>query len=144
MTRTERLQPVIQHNDKKELRALQVLAKCQVAVETEQTQLDQLNHYKHEYLQQNNEDMGLFSALELQEFSRFLGQLDDTIEAQTKVVEMRQQALEQQRRCWTATRIDAKKIHKVVEKLQQQERVEQDRKEQKLLDEFSQFTRKPG
>ena len=69
-------------------------------------------------------------------------QLDQTIEAQLEVVEIRQQALEQQRRCWTTTRIDSKKIHKVVEKLQQQERVEQDRREQKLLDEFSQSKRK--
>lgn len=142
MTRTERLQPVIQHNDQKEQRALLAVAKCQAALETEQTRLDQLKGYKHEYLQKNNEDQGLFTALELQEFSRFLEQLDQTIEGQIEIVEFRQQALEQQRRCWTATRIDSKKIRKVVEKLQQQERVEQERKEQKLLDEFSRGKRK--
>ena len=65
-------------------------------------------------------------------------QLDQTIERQMELVELRQQELEHKRQLWTATRIDSKKMHKVVEKLQKQEVVEQERKEQKALDEFSQ------
>jgi len=141
MTRTERLQPVIRYNDKKQQRALQKVAKCQIAVEHEQTRLDQLNGYKHEYFQRKNENPGLFSALELQEFSRFLEQLDKTIEHQIDVVKLRELELEQQRRCWSATRIDSKMMHKVVDNLQQQERVELERKEQKVLDELSQRKR---
>jgi flagellar FliJ protein len=141
MTRIERLQPVIQLNDKKEQRALQEVAKRQIAVEAEQTRLNQLNDYKDEYLQSKNSDSGLFNALELQEFSRFLDQLDNTIGHQEEIVRLRELELERQRRCWITTRIDSKKIHKVVENFQQQEQVELGRKEQKLLDEFSQRKR---
>jgi flagellar export protein FliJ len=117
MTRSQRLHPVVQHTDKKEQRALQ-----EVAVSLE----------KKKY------DIGVFTPHELQEFNRFLQQLDQTIERQIEVVELRQQELSQKRQLWNAMRIDSKKMHKVVEKLQQQEFVEQERKEQKDLDEFAQ------
>ena len=64
-------------------------------------------------------------------------QLDQTIERQMEVVELRQQELAHKRELWNAMRIDSKKMHKVVEKLEQQEFVEQERKEQKALDEFT-------
>jgi len=138
MTRTQRLQPVVQHKDKKEKHALQEVAQSQGMLDGEQTRLTQLQDYKLEYLQKKKYDIGVFTPIELQEFNRFMQQLDQTIERQLELVALRQQELEQQRQLWTATRIDSKKMHRVVEKLQQQEFVEQERKEQKALDEFTQ------
>ncbi len=138
MTRTQRLRPVVQHTDKKEKRALQEVAQSQAVLDGEQTRLRQLQDYKLEYLQKKKYDIGVFTPIELQEFNRFMQQLDQTIERQLELVALRQQELEYKRQLWTATRIDSKKMHKVVEKLQQQEFVEQERKEQKALDEFSQ------
>ncbi len=138
MTRTQRLRPVVQHTDKKEQRALQEVAQSQAVLDGEQTRLTQLQDYKLEYLQKKKYDIGVFTPIELQEFNRFMQQLDQTIERQLELVALRQQELEHKRQLWTATRIDSKKMHKVVEKLQQQEFVEQERKEQKTLDEFTQ------
>lgn len=138
MTRTQRLRPVVQHTDKKQQRALQEVALSQAVLEGEQTRLVQLQDYKLEYLQKKKYDIGVFTAIELQEFNRFMQQLDQTIEQQVDLVELRQQELEHKRQLWTATRIDSKKMHKVVEKMQKQEFVEQERKEQKALDEFAQ------
>jgi len=138
MTRTQRLGPVVQHTDKKEQHALQEVAQSQVVLDGEQTRLTQLQDYKLEYLQKKKYDIGVFTPIELQEFNRFMQQLDQTIERQLELVALRQQELEYKRQLWTATRIDSKKMHKVVEKLQQQEFVEQERKEQKALDEFTQ------
>lgn len=138
MTRTQRLRPVVQHTDKKEQLALQEVANSQAVFEGEQTRLQQLQDYKLEYLQKKKYDIGVFTPIELQEFNRFMQQLDQTIERQMELVELRQQELEHKRQLWTATRIDSKKMHKVVEKLKKQEVVEQERKEQKELDEFSQ------
>ena len=144
MTRTQRLRPVIQHNDKKEQRALQEVAQSQAELEIEQGRLTQLQDYKIEYLQKKKYDIGVFTPLELQEFNRFMQQLDQTIERQMDLVELRQQALQHKRELWTATRIDSRKMHKVVEKLQKQEMLEQERKEQKALDEFAQRHRSRG
>lgn len=128
----------MQHTDKKEQQALQAVAQSQAVLEGEQTRLTQLQDYKLEYLHKKKYDIGVFTPIELQEFNRFMQQLDETIERQLGLVELRQQELEHKRQQWTATRIDSKKMHKVVEKLQKQEFVEQERKEQKALDEFAQ------
>ena len=138
MTRSQRLHPVVEHTDKKEQRALQEVAVSQNLLEIEQARQVQLKNYKLEYLEKKKYDIGVFTPHELQEFNRFLQQLDQTIERQMEVVELRQQELLQKRQLWNAMRIDSKKMHKVVEKLQQQEFVEQERKEQKELDEFAQ------
>ena len=142
MTRTRRLRPVVQHTDKKEQQALQQVAQSQGLLEIELLRQDQLQDYKLDYLQKKKRDIGVFSPLELQEFNRFMQQLDETIERQMDVVAMRQRELEQKRAAWNATRIDSKVIHKVVEKLQKQEFVQQERREQRELDEFSQRNNK--
>ena len=138
MTRSQRLHPVVEHTDKKVQRALKEVAASQNLLEIEQARQVQLQNYKLEYLENKKYDIGVFTPHELQEFNRFLQQLDQTIERQMEVVELRQQELLQKRRLWNAMRIDSKKMHKVVDKLQQQEFVEQERKEQKALDEFAQ------
>lgn len=138
MTRTRRLRPIVQHTDKKEQQALQQVAQSQSILELEQARQAQLQDYKLEYQQRKKHDIGVFTSLELQEFNRFMQQLDATIERQMDVVRLRQQEVEQKREVWNASRIDAKVIHKAVEKLQKQEIVEQERREQKALDEFTQ------
>jgi flagellar export protein FliJ len=138
MTRTRRLRPVVQHTVKKEQHALQQVAQSQGLLEIEQARQAQLQDYKLEYLQKKKHDIGVFTPLELQEFNRFMQQLDETIERQMDMVQLRQREVEQKREAWNATRIDSKVMHKVVEKLQKQEFVEQERKEQKALDEFTQ------
>jgi len=138
MTRTQRLQPVVQHTDKKQQLALQQVAQSQGMLELEQTKLTELKQYKLEYLQKKQRDVGVFSVLELQEFNRFLQQLEDTIARQKEVISLRERELEQKRVAWNATRIDSKVMHKVVDKLHKQEIVEAERREQKALDEFAQ------
>jgi len=138
MTRAQRLHPVVKHTDKKEQRALQEVVVSQNLLDTEIARQAQLQDYKLEYLQKKKYDIGVFTPHELQEFNRFMQQLDQTIERQIEVVALRRQELEQKREIWNATRVDSKKMHKVVEKLQQQESAEQARKEQKALDEFAQ------
>ena len=139
MTRIKRLEPVLKHTDNKERQALQALASSQTELEAENTRLSQLKSYKNEYHQKQSDKNYVYSAMELREFNRFLSQLDQTIEQQQKVVQMRKGELDGKRRAWQATRIDSKKIQKVVENLQQQEQIREARNEQKIMDEFSQM-----
>ena len=137
MSRTRRLQPVVQHSDKQEQRALQELAQSQASYESEQQRLEQLQAYRSEYLQQQKYDLGVFSPVELQDFNRFMQQLDSTIDRQAEVVEIRRRELEQKRLSWRHRRIDAKVLHNAVARLRQQEQREEDRREQKIQDEFA-------
>ncbi len=137
MTRTKRLQPVVEHTDKKEQRALREVAVCQAELDTALALLQRLHDYKHEYLQRKKPEPELFSPLQLQEFNRFLQQLETTITGQQEVVERCAAELERKRQAWHASRMESKMMHKVVDKLERQESVELDRKEQKVQDEFA-------
>ncbi len=138
MTRTQRFRPVVKHIDNKEQLALRQVGQSQAMLEDETTKLARLQDYKLEYLQKKKYDIGVFTSIELQEFNRFMLQLDEAIVRQMEMVELRNRELAQKRRLWKVTRIDSKKMHKVVDRLQQQEFVEQERKEQKAMDEFVQ------
>lgn len=138
MTRTERLQPVVQFTDKKQQQALLEVAHCQRMLELEEKRLAQLKSYKREYLGKQQQDKTVCRAIELQEFHRFIEQLEQTINKQQELVDLRQREFDAKRNSWKATRVDSKVMHKVVENLQQQEVVAEAREEQKSLDEFSQ------
>ncbi len=138
MTRTQQFDPVVQHADKKEQDALQIVAQSQNRVSIEQNKLHQLETYRTEYLSRQNEAEISCSAIELQEFNRFLAQLDDTIKKQMDIIQLRERELECKRASWQETRINSKVMHRVVENFQQEEQVEQSRIEQKAMDEFSQ------
>jgi len=136
MTRTERFDPVVQHADKKEQVALKAVASSQNSVDIEKGKLVQLQAYRNEYY--NRQQQSSCSVVELQEFNRFLAQLDDTINKQLEVIKLRENELSQKRNVWQQTRVSSKAMHKVVENLQQEEDFELQRVEQKVMDEFSQ------
>ena len=138
MTRSERLQPVVEHTDKKEQQALREMALCQKALDGELALLQQLQDYKREYLQRRQGETELFTPLQLQEFNRFLQQLETTITGQQQVVERSRAEFERKQQAWQATRVDSKMMHKVIDKLERQDSVDQERKEQKVQDEFAQ------
>ena len=137
MTRTRRLQPVVEHSDQQEKRALQELAQSQAMFEVEQQRLQQLEDYKRDYLQRSQHDLGVFTPIQLQEFNRFIQQLDSTIDRQLELVKVRQRELDQKRLCWRDRRIDTQVLHKAVERIRRQELRDQERSEQKTMDEFT-------
>jgi flagellar FliJ protein len=138
MTRTERLQPVVQHTENKEKKALEAMAQSQGELELEKTKLSQLRLYKKEYFQNHSQQNRVYSAIEMQEFNRFLAQLDQSIEQQTKVIELRDKELDYKRKSWQATHMESKVMNKVVDNLQRQEQILESRLEQKQMDELSQ------
>lgn len=138
MTRTKRLSPVVSHADKKERQALQAMATCKNELEMELRKTEQLNAYKTEYINKQSQKNMTYSSFELQEFKRFIDQLDQTISQQNGIVEMRRQALDHKRKTWQLTRINSKVLHKVVDNLNKAERLEEDKTEQKVMDELSQ------
>lgn len=141
MTRTERLEPVVQHVDEKEQQALKAVAVSQNEVEVEKSKLRQLESYRDEYLTKQSMTNSSCSVVELQEFNRFLAQLDDTIKKQIDVIRFRETELECKRQSWMETRINSNVMHKVVENMQVEEEKQLSRSEQKSMDEFCQRKR---
>lgn len=141
MTRAERLDPVVQHADKKEQEALKTVALSQSQVEAEKVKLHQLESYRSEYLNKQSSTDICCSVVEIQEFNRFLAQLEDTIEKQIDVIRIRENELERKRKSWLESRVKSNVMHKVVENLQAEEEKQINRNEQKSMDEFSQRKR---
>ena len=136
MTRSKKLKPVVQHVDKREQNALQAVAFSQQQLRQQQLRLQQLIDYKQEYIAQQARPKTC-SSLQMQEFQRFLAQLDDTISRQQKVVAMAERELDIKRNHWKLSRSKSEAMHKVVDRIQSNEQKKADKVEQKLMDEVA-------
>ena len=138
MTRTQKLQPVVKHVDSKQQLALQAVAFSRQQLEQQQARLEQLIVYKDEYANQPlNPQAASYSAVQFQEFNRFLTQLDDTIKRQQQVVALAQRELEIKRQKWQLSRSRSDAMHKVVDRIQVNELKQAEKVEQKVMDEVA-------
>ena len=138
MTRTKKLKPVVQHVENKEQNALQAVAFSQRQLEQQQLRLQQLIAYREDYASRHEQGKPvLYQANQLKEFNRFVHQLDDTIQQQEQLVALAAREVEFKRQAWKLTRSRSDAMHKVVDRLQQQERDQEQRTEQKTMDEIA-------
>jgi flagellar FliJ protein len=100
--------------------------------------VDQLKSYKIDYMDKQSLKNVTYSSFELQEFKRFVDQLDQIIIQQGAIVTMRTKALDHRRKIWQLTRVNLKVMDKVVDNLNKVERLKEDKAEQKVMDELSQ------
>ena len=136
--RTKKLEPVVKHVDNNAQSALQAVAFSQKQLTMQLEILQRLHDYKQDYLTGNGSlGQDSYSAHQLQEFYRFLAQLDETIRQQNQVVEMARRELEIKRQKWQAQRSKSKAMHKVVDRLQASEEQRAQRTEQKMMDEIA-------
>lgn len=138
MTRTKKLAPVVDHVDKNEQTALQAVAFSQQQLQQQINRLNQLFAYQSEYAERHNQGVAIsYTSVQLQEFNRFLHQLDATIKQQQQVVALAEREVEIKRQKWKLSRTRSDAIHKVVDKLQQAEQKQEMKKEQKFMDEVA-------
>ncbi len=136
MTRSKKLAPVVKHVEKNENSALQAVAFSQQQLQKQIAQLEQLLCYRQEYAERNH-DQFTYTAVQLSEYNRFIQQLDDTIEQQRRVVRLAEQEVELKRQKWKVTRSRSDAMHKMVDRLNQQEMQQQHRSDQKAMDEVA-------
>ncbi|MBC8212004.1 MAG: flagellar export protein FliJ [Gammaproteobacteria bacterium] len=138
MTRTKKLQPVVQHVDQKEQTALQAVAASQRQLELQQTRLTQLREYKTEYTDRHLQPQSIiYTAFQFQEYNRFLTQLDETIQRQEQVMQMALREVEIKRQKWKLSHSRSEAMHKVVDRIQATEFQQAEKLEQKLMDEVA-------
>lgn len=138
MTRSEKLQPVVKHVENREQSALKDMAFSQQQLQMQLKQLQQLIEYKNEYANRYSSSQPVsYSAVQLQEFNRFMTQLDDTIKQQNNVVIMAQREVDVKREKWKHTRSRSDAMHKVVDKIKTSELEQTEKTEQKFMDEVA-------
>jgi flagellar FliJ protein len=138
MKRSKRLAPVVNIAVKATDSALTEMGKANAAWLKEKQQLEELQHYKADYLNRFRQgNSALMSAQKVLELRGFLAQLDQTIQVQEQQVEIVYQQLERTRSVWQKTRSKEQVMQSLVERYHQEETQVALKQEQQLSDEHN-------
>lgn len=139
MTRSKRMKPVSDISATRERDAVRNLAQVQRELAEQQQRLAELMRYRDEYAQRFALDLSTgLDAIMVQDYRAFLARLNAGIDQQKHLILSIEERCEQQRAQWLETRTRMKVIEKVIGRYQQQEKRDEQRKEQKETDEYSQ------
>jgi len=138
-SRAARLTPVIEMAERAERDAVRLLGQGQQQLDQAELKLGELQQYFSDYQQQwlTQGSQGV-SGQWLMNYQRFLSQLESAIGQQQRSVDWHRNNLHKLRQQWQQRRARLEGLSKLVERYLQEARVAADKREQKLLDEFSQ------
>ncbi len=138
-SRAARLAPVIDMAERAEREAARLFGQGQAQVAQAEAKLGELRQYFSDYQQQwlSQGSQGV-SGQWLMNYQRFLSQLESAIGQQQRSVDWHRNNLDKLREQWTQRRARLDGLRKLVERYLQEARTAADKREQKILDEFSQ------
>jgi len=135
----KRLQPVIQQAKKLEQEAAAKLAQCQRELSQQQAQYTALLSYQADY-QRQWQQLGRQgqSAQTLQDYRRFLDQLQNALDAQQKRIEQSQQQVQSAQNHWQQQHSRSEALLKLQSRYQSEQQQRDNKREQRLQDEWTQ------
>lgn len=145
-SRAARLAPVVAMAERAEREAAMQLGHCQGLLRQAEVQLGDLERYRGDYQQQwITEGQHGVSGQWLMNYQRFLTQLETAIGQQRNSVEWHRTNMDKVRETWQQRYARLEGLRKLVKRYQDEARMAEDKREQKLLDELSQrlSTRNP-
>ncbi len=138
MARAQKLIPVIDMARREVERAQLQLADANRLLHQEQQQLQDLQHYRQVYLQRfRSADPQVMSARKAIELRSFLVQLDQAIQLQESQVRQYLGQSQHKQQIWLQARSKQQAMETLMERYQEQDMQQQQRREQMLTDEFS-------
>lgn len=138
MSRTRKLDPVIEVARKTSESELVKLGETNTLLQQEQNQLDDLMRYRDEYLARfRRDDPLLMSAKKALELRGFLAQLDQAIHAQQLQVNQSRQRVDRQQQNWLQARSKEQALDSLMVRYQADEQLKQQRREQRDNDEHT-------
>lgn len=139
MSRAARLAPVIDMAERAEREAALQLGHCQGLLRQAEVQLGDLERYRGDYQQQwIDEGQRGVSGQWLINYQRFLTQLETAIGQQRQGVEWHRKNMQAVREVWQQRYARLEGLRKLVKRYQDEARLAEDKREQKLLDELAQ------
>lgn len=138
-SRAARLAPVVDMAERAEREAALQLGHCQGLLRQAEVQLGDLERYRGDYQQQwiTEGQLGV-SGQWLMNYQRFLTQLETAIGQQRNSVDWHRANMEKVREVWQQRYARLEGLRKLVKRYQDEARLAEDKREQKLLDELSQ------
>jgi flagellar FliJ protein len=144
MTRSKRIKPVVKLAENNEQDAAATLGASRKKLQEAERKLTELVHYQDEYSRQFNQSGGqVLRGVNINEYRLFLGRLNTAIEQQQLLIEQIRLEAEQKKQNWLGKRVRAQALGKVEDKYKREEVREQDKREQKEMDEYSNRYRNP-
>jgi len=135
MKSSKKLQPIANLAKQNERGAARDHGNVLRALQQQEDQLDELISYRNEYINTfNNAGANGISVIQYQDYSLFLHRLDDAIKQQQQIVNNSRANCDQSKSKWLDKRNHSKMVNKVVEKRQQNESKQQDKREQRELE----------
>lgn len=138
-TRADRLAPVIDMAERAEREAAKMLGQGQTQLNQAEAKLGELEQYFGDYQQQwmRQGSQGVTGEW-LMNYQRFLSQLESAIAQQRRSVAWHQNNIGKLRQEWQQRHARLEGLRKLVERYLKEARIAADKREQRLLDEFSQ------
>ena len=138
-SRAARLAPVVAMAERAEREAALQLGHCQGLLSQAEVKLGELEHYRSDYQQQwIDEGQRGVSGQWLMNYQRFLSQLETAIGQQRNTMEWHRGNVEKVRDIWQQRYARLEALRKLVQRYQDEARLAEDKREQKLLDELAQ------
>jgi len=133
------MQPVANVAESREREAAIMLGKAQLELQSQVARLQELSNYHAEY-QQRFERSGTLgiNAVQIQSFLSFLANLQKAVDQQKVVISQAEARVEQKKQVWFTLRGKLRAIDTIVDNYRCLEQKEQDKLEQKIIDELAQ------
>jgi flagellar FliJ protein len=94
-------------------------------------QLEQLKTYRDEYVKNSTEGRGTMDAVKLQNYRSFLGRLGEALRQQLTLLDRARAEYENRRLEWSAKRIEAESLGRVIDRFRKEEQRDADQREQR-------------
>lgn len=136
--RSERLQLVLELEERKEEAAKESLAKAKAYFDQQRTQLENLAEYQGQYLVELKQSMqGVSAVAQLQQYQSFINQINRAIEQQQLVVDHARVQFENERKVWLERREKVRGFSDLVKRSAAEEMIARDKKlEKQIEDDF--------
>jgi len=142
MKKSARLAPLLKLEQNKEQEQVKALGQARSAVAGQAEKLQQLVDYRSEYEQMvSKEGSQGISATRLQGYHQFLNRLTAAITQQKEQLDLSKQQESMAQNQWFQQRGAVKRMDNLIDRNVHQERLEEDKREQKMLDEQAQQQR---
>jgi flagellar FliJ protein len=98
-------------------------------------QLQQLQNYRDEYVQNSARSAGAIDAVKLQNYRSFLDRLGEALRQHLKSLDVARKEFDKRRAQWSEKRVEAETLNRVVDRFRREEQHAANRREQREGDE---------
>lgn len=139
MKKSKRLEPIVKLAENDEMNAARALGECQNRLNAHQARLSQLVSYRRDYVERmQRQGLAGMMVSQMQSYQRIIAQLEHGINEQTRIVENARTELEKMKNRWFESRTRTQSMDMVHGQYIRQERMHDQRREQKECDERAQ------